>query len=824
MTGAALFESSVQDIRFAIRMLRKNLVFTLAAVVTLAAGIGGNSAVFSVIRAVLLKPLEYREPGRLVEVSADYPKRKIWDTTFTKQQFDAFRAKATSFSGLGAYLASQENFILSGEGEPEALKGARVSANFLDILGVAPVIGRGFLPEEEQRGGPDVAMISQRLWRLRFAGSAQILGKTANLNSTPYTIIGVLPRDFHFPRADADVWVTKPEEWSAFPPRFWNISTTLLGFGRLKAGVTLEQARAELDVLNRQAARADEGNYVPAMRAKRLSDQVVGGVRETLWMLFGAVGFVLLIACGNVAGLLLARSSSRAREFAIRTAMGAPKGRLIRQFLAESAVLSLAGGAAGLLVARWALSAVPHIAALDLPGVTGIRLDGGAFGFTFGISMWSALLFGLVPALQMSRPDLAGLREGGVTAGRGGFAGRGAYTVSLRQLLVVGQVALSMILLIGAALLMKSFVRLMSVDPGFQAESLLTAKIALPPARYDSGVKKTQFLDELLKRVRTIPGVEGAAVALSLPTTNWLHTNIQIEGQLWDPDPGNWPSIQIQSVTPSYFRTMGIALERGREFTDRDNSTGAQPAIIINESFARRFWPAYPRGQDPVGGHMREGADKTGLTEIVGIVADVHEGSLAMAALPEFYVPCVIHPPQNAYLVVRTALDPLRIASAIGSQLRNLDANETLSDVKTMRQVLESPFGPRRVAMLLAASFSGVAMLLALVGIYGSIAYSVAQRTQEMGVRRALGAQASDIYKLVLGQALALSGAGIAIGVCGAAVLTRAIQSRLFEVKASDPASFLGAAALFIAVALAAAFLPARRAAQLDPMSALRVG
>lgn len=825
MTSAALAESILQDVRYGLRQMRRNLAFTLTAALTLAIGIGGNTAIFSVVRAVLLSPLQYRDPDRLVQVSADYPRRGLSDTTFTKRQFDQVKGSAHSFTAMGAYLSSQENVILSGPGEPEALKAARVSADFLSILGVRPRLGRGFLPEEEGRGGADVAMISARLWQQKFEGSARILGKTVDFNATPYTIVGVLPEGFTFPSPDVDVWVTKPSEWSAFPTRYWDISTTLLGFARLKPGVSLQQAGAEMDVLNRRYAMADPGRYVASMRLGRLSEQVVADIRPTLWILSGAVGFVLLIACANVASLLLARASSRSREFAVRAAIGADRGRLMRQLLAESVVLALLGGALGFGLAKWTLTAVPHVAALNLPGIAAIRLDSGVLGFTLALSVLTGILFGLFPSLQVARAGLSeGLRESGATAGKGVWGHGRGLTVSVRGLLVVAQVALSMVLLIGAVLLIKSFARLQSVDPGFQASNLLTAKIALPPARYGTGPQKLQFFNALLQRVQTVPGVTNAAIAMSLPTTNWLRTNIQIEGKPWDPDPGNWPTVQIQSVTPRYFRTLEIPIERGREFDARDNTPGATPAVIVNESFARRFWPTYPRGQDPVGQHLREGADKTEWVEIIGIVSDVHEGTLAGPVLPEFYVPCVIHPPQTAYLVLRTQGEPLRLVGAVRKELINLDADEPLADVRTMNQVLKSPFGSRRLTTLLVASFAGMAALLAVVGIYGLIAYSVAQRTQEVGVRRALGAQRGDILRLVLTQALALSLIGIAAGALGALLLTRIIRNMLFHVNATDPTTFLITAALFVAVALAASFVPAQRAARIDPMKALRIG
>jgi putative ABC transport system permease protein len=812
-----------QDVRYALRMLRKAPVFAFTAVVTLALGIGGNTAMFTVIHAVLLKPLDYRDPERLVRVSADYPKRNLWDTGFTNAVFETTRATTRSFDGLGAFLLSPETTILSGAGEPEALKTARVSGNFLSVLGVQPLAGRGFLPGEDRPGGPAVAIISSELWQRRFGADPLVAGKVVTLDLTPYTIIGVLPRSFQFPVPGVDVWVTRPAEWSALPSRVWNVVPYLAGFARLKPGISLEQARAGMEVLNRQFAMSGLGSSTPKLRVEPLKDQLVQNVRPILWILFAAVGFVLLIACANIASLLLARSSSRSREFAVRAAVGAARGRLVRQLLVESIVLSVFGGIVGVLLAAWVLGAARHINALNLPGVAAIRMDGTVLAFTIALSLGTGVLFGLFPALNVSRPDLADeLRESG--AGTGYERPQSLFSASPRSLLVVGQIALSIVLLIGAALLMKSFVRLHNVDPGFNARNLLTAKLALAPVRYNTGLKKEAFFNELLRRVQMVPGVRTAAVAMSLPTTAWIRTNIQIQGQPWEVDPDKWPSIQLQSITPGYFRTLGIPLRRGREFNVRDDTPRAAPAIIINESFARRFWPAYPNGQNPIGQYMREGADKTGWVEIVGIVADVHEGSLRIDAGPEFYVPSIMHPPQTAYLAVRTSEDPLRFVNVVRNHVIAIDPDQPISDVKTMDAVLDATLGERRLTTTLLGSFAGVAVLLAVVGIYGVIAYSVTRRTQELGIRSALGAQQSDIVWLVLRHALNLTLAGIVSGVVGAYALTRVMKNLLFHVSATDPVTFVGIALLFLIVALVAGYIPARRALRVDPMMALRVG
>jgi predicted permease len=600
-----------------------------------------------------------------------------------------------------------------------------------------------------------------------------------------------------------------------------------MGFARLKPQVTLEQARAELNVLHRQYAAAHPGRGVSdasaSMQVVWMRDQLVANVRPMLWMLFGAVGFVLLIACANVASLLLARAASRSREFAVRAALGAGRGRLIRQLLAESLALSAMGGALGVLLAQWGLHAITRVAALPLPRAGEIRVDGTVLGFTVALSMATGVLFGLFPSLAMSRPDLADvLRETGAAAGRGLSSRRSLFGVSARGLLVVVQVALSIVLLIGAALLMQSFARLHSVDPGFQPANLLTMKIALPTARYDADQKRAAFFAELVRRVEAVPGVRAVSVVLKLPTTTRLGTDIHIAGR---PDSDGEQSVQGQSITPGYLRTLGIALRRGRAFTARDNAAGSPPVVMINEGLARRFWPDYPRGQDPVGQRISTGYDKAiGWMEIVGIMADVRDLGLAEDAEPTVYLPTAVHPPQVAYLAARTEGDPRRFVNTIRSQALAIDSDQPVSDIRTMDEVIEASVGQRRLTMLLLGVFAGIALLLAMVGIYGVIAYSVAQRTQEVGIRRALGARPGDILRLVLGQALGLTLAGVALGIGGALAVNGVMKGLLFKVSATDPVTYAGIALLFVAVALAASYIPARRATRIDPMAALRVG
>jgi putative ABC transport system permease protein len=806
MNSIGFLENLWRDLLCALRTMRKSPAFAVTAVLTLALGIGANTAIFSVIRAVLLKPLEYHDPDQLVRVSGGA----------TSMRFEVIRTGARSYSGVGAYLGGLETVALAGGAGPEVLKEARVSANFLRILGVEPMLGRGFQSEEDAPGGPPVAIISAELWRRRFGGDPSIAGLTATLAATPHTIVGVMPAGFQFPFSGVDVWVTKPSD------DIRPLSPVLAVFARLRPGVGLEQASAELAVLNRQYAIAHPGMLDTKLnsiaRVTPLKDELVAKVRSMLWMLFGAVGFVLLIACANVASLLLARATSRSREFAVRAAIGAGRWRLIEQLLAESVLLAFAGGALGVLLAKWSLSGIARMTALDLPRAGEIRLDGMVLGFAAALSIATGVLFGLVPALGASRPDLAGvLRASGEAASSvGSRAGR--LWLSARGALVVVQVALSIVLLIGAALLMESLAHVYRVDLGFRPANLLTMQISLPPSRYGTDQKKAAFYDELVRRVESLPGVRSATVTLTLPLTGFAGTPVQDAGQ---------PPVRlnerllatIQIISPAHFRTLEIPLRRGREFTVRDK-LGAPPVAIIAESLARRLWPAYPSGKDPVGQRLLIGANLQ-PAEIVGVVADVHQ-SVETDAWPGVYRPSAQNPFQSAAFVVRTDGDPLRFVNAVRSQVLAIDPDQPVSSVATMEDVVEKSEGQRRLIVELLGLLAGAALLLAVVGMYGVIAYSVVQRTKEIGIRRALGAQQRDVLSLVIGQGVGLTLAGVALGIVGAFALTRVMQGLLFQVSATDRLTYGAVSLLFLIVALVASYIPARRAARIDPMAALR--
>ncbi len=825
MNGLGFLSALRQDLRFAARMIAKRPGFSAAIVLTVALGIGANTALFSVLRAVLLRPLGYTDPQRLV----------ILTRGATPIHVDEFRASARSYTETGVFAVGAEQMALTGgpngKGqEPEVVSAARVSGNFLSILGIAPTIGRSFLPFEDRTGGPDVAMISTRLWRRHFGGNPAILGHTATLAGIPYTIIGVLPPRFTFPFADADtdVWITRPIEWSLMPLKSRPLSPYLHIFGRLKPAVNIQGANAELTVLNRQYATAH-----PAMldaktstssdptRIQSLQESIVADVRLPLLLLSGAVGLLLFIVCANVASLLLARAATRAREFAVRAALGAGRNRLLRQLLTESTLLSMLGGVLGVLLAWAALRSIRTATTLDLPRSSEIHLDLGVLSFALALSLCTGILFGLAPALSAFRRDLAAVLQGNLATTRGRFRRRLAAPFNLgpRGLLVAGQVALSLVLLVSAGLLLQSLAHLYQVDPGFRANNVLTMSVSLSPAQYDTDAKRADFYRQLVERVEAMPGVDDASVTLTLPTTGWAGAPVRIAGR---PELllNQRPIAIVQQISPDYFRTLDIPLKRGRAFTSRDNAT-APPVTIIDEGLARRFWPLYPRGEDPIGQHLLVGSHKQPL-EIVGIAAAVHQQGRDADPMPGFYLPDAQSPPQAAILMLRTKSDPASFAAPVRKQVLALDHNQPISDVRTLSAVLDASESQRRLMFSLLGAFSVVATLLAVLGLYSVISYSVVERTREIAIRQALGAQRSSILALVLRQGLGLALGGVVFGIAAAAGLTRLLSTMLFGVKAIDPVTFVLAATLFLIVALAASYIPARRAAAVEPMAALR--
>ena len=809
------FESIQQDLKYAIRTMLKNPAFSVTVVLILAVGIGANTAMFSVIRAVLLKPLEYREPDRVVLVADGA----------TPIRFEEIAAASRSYSQIGAFANGQEDMALSGSGEPEVLKVARVSANFLEILGVSPLRGRSFLTEEDKPGAESVALISAGLWRRRFGSDPSILGRTISLAGTPHTVVGVLPAGFQFPFAGADAWVTRPTEWSVIDAKHRALSPILGVFGRLKPNLSFQQADAELAVLNRQYATAHPGMLDAKEDStdvvQSLREELVSDIRPKLWILFGAVGFILLIVCANVASLLLARSTARSREFAVRSAIGAGRLRIISQLLAESMLLAILGGGLGIAVAELTVNGIRSMTFVDLPRAGEIRVDAFVLAFGGALAILTGILFGLMPALTASRPDLARILRGS-GEGVAGAGSKLSRRFSSRGLLVVGQVALTIVLLIGATLLIESLARVYRVDPGFQPTGLLTAKIGLSPTRYDTDEKRAAFYQELVERLQLLPGVRGAAVSLTLPMTDtWMGSPVQLAGT-----PivalNERPISIIQDISPTYFRTLGIALKRGREFTAHDNEQTAA-VVIVNENLVRLFWPQYPAGPDPIGQQILIGSDLRPV-EIIGISANVRQSGRDDDPRGEVYLPCSQKPPGSAMLAVRTNGDPLISADSVRKQVLAIDPDQPLSEVFTMQQLAEDSEGQLRLMMRLLGTFAGVATFLAVIGLYGVISYSVVQRTREIGIRRALGAPRNNILALVARQVMSLALVGVALGVGGAFAVTRLLQDLLFQVSPTDPLTFISIAILFVLIALAAGYIPARRAAGVDPMAALRIG
>jgi len=774
--------------------MRKSLVFAVTAVLTIALGIGGNTAMFSVIRAVLLKPLDYREPDQLVRVAGGA----------SPTRYEELKKNATSFSEVGAY-ASAESVTLSGGAEPEVLKAVRVSGNFLSILGRAPVLGRSFLDSE------DAVLISSELWNSRFRGDPQILGQSITLSQKPYRIAGVLPARFQFPFAKVDVWMTRPEEWSVMPEKSRRLSPFLELFGRLKPRVTLAQANAEMVLIHHRYAVEH-----PAMldaKAKSpveltlMKDNLVTDVRTMLWMLFGAVGFVLMITCANVASLLLARGQARAREFAVRAAVGASRWQLMSLLLKESLSLSLAGGALGVILAGWSL---PLLSVLDIPRASEIHLDWAVLVFALLLSVGTGVVFGLVPALSASRPDLISVLRGtGVDGSSGG-------KWHPRNFLVVGQIAFSVVLLIGAALMMESVMRLRDVNVGFNPSHLLTVRVTLPPLRYETEQKQAAFFEALAERAGAAPGIESAATAMTLPMTDYAGSPVQDAAK-----PvmrlNQRPIATICVVTPGYFRTLQIPFRSGRDFTEQDKKETERVAIV-DEALVKRFGMT-----DPIGKQLLIGGVNLQPARIIGVVPAVHQ-NLENAAWPEtVYVAFAQSPQPSALLAVRAEGDPHQLTSEVRQVVRSLDRDLAISEVNSMDDLLDAQLGRRKLVVGLLGSFAGVALVLALIGIYGTISYSVALRVQELGIRSALGARKGDILRLVMGQGFVLAVMGIAVGMAGAFWMTGALKGLLFGVSGTDPITFLGIGVLFVVAAVMASWIPARRAARVDPMAALRV-
>lgn len=815
-----------QDMRYGARMLLKNPGITFVVVLALALGIGANTAIFSVVNAVLLRPLPYEESDRLVflnEKSAVLDEMSISYPNFTD-----WRNQNHVFEKIGVY--NRNSYNLTGFGEAERVLTAQASADLFSALRVNAAIGRVFTNDEDKPGGTPVAVLGYDFWQRRFGGQASIVNQALTFNGKSYTIIGVMPRGFQYP-GRVEMWVPVGQLAGDSNWQQRGNHPGLYAVARLKPGATLQQAQADMDAiavnLGKQYPDSNEGNGV---RIRPMLEIFVGEVRGTLWVLFGAVGFVLLIACANIANLLLARATARQKEMAIRSAMGAGRWRIARQMLTESVLLALVGGTLGLLFAQWGIKLILYISPNAIPRSREITLDWKVLAFTLGVSFVTGILFGLVPAVQAGEVDVhETLKE----------TGRGTTRRHwLRSSLVVVEVATTMVLLIGAGLMIRSFYRLQNVNPGFSYEHLTSFSISLPQKKYPSEEQRGEFFHRLLENIRSLPGVETVAAASGLPLgNNGWQTSFTVDGKP-APPPSEMPLMEACTVTPDYFRAMNIPLLRGRYFNDQDNRAflagrdlskldegqrfvAGSTVIIIDEEFARRHWPS----EEAVGKRIRLGgsdADNPVLT-VVGVV-----GRVKMEALREDsnrvqgYFPYAQLSVASMAVIIKATGDPTQLVASARGQVKAADPDQPIYNVRTMNEIRAESVAPERLNLTLMSLFAGIALVLAIVGIYGVMSYSVTQRTHEIGIRMAIGAQPKDVFRMVIGQGMMLALIGVAVGLLGAFALTRLMATMLFGVEPTDPATFISIAVLLTSVALVACYIPSRRATKVDPVVSLR--
>jgi putative ABC transport system permease protein len=801
-----LMSTFLQDLRYGVRVLLKQRGYTLIAVLTLALGIGANTALFSVVNAVLLRPLPYEQPERLTVLYETNPQLGRDQMGVSYPNFTDWRAQSQSFEQLAAFRTG--GMILTGKGESERVQAAVVSADLFPLLRVKPLRGRSFLSEEDKPGGAAVVVVSHGFWQRRFGGDERLVGQQVLLDGKGRTVIGVLPPSFAFPDEQTEVWLALGTLADQMQNRAVH---TLVALGRLKPGVELRQAQTELAAIaqrvQQQSPEADPGHGVNVLNSY---ESLTKEARSPLLILQVAVGFLLLIACANVANLLLARSEARQKEIAIRTALGASRWRVVRQLLTESLLLAIVGGAAGLLLAAWGVEALAGNLPKDLPRANEVSLDRTVLAFTAALSVLTGLIFGVVPALLAAKPAVnETLKEGGKSSA-GGSRGR------VRNALIVSEVALSLALLVGAGLLVKSFWQVMQVNPGFQADHLLTMNVALLGEKYQADASVISFFRELPARLGAVPGVKSVSAVSSLPISGGDgNGNLTIEGQSFPP--AQVPAASFRRILPNYFSALGIPLKQGREFNDQD--TGAEKVVIINEGMARRFWP----NGDAIGKRIKVGPpEREPWLTIVGVAGDVKNIGLEADARLATYEPHAQRPWSTMNLAIRTEAEPLSVAAAIRSALRTADKDLLIRNVSTMDERIRLSVVPRRFNLLLLVSFGVLALLLSAIGVYGVTSYAVTQRTHEIGVRMALGAQSRDVLRLVVGQGVKLALCGAGIGLLAAFILTRWMKELLFEVKPTDPWTYASVAALLLLVALLACWIPARRAAKVDPLIALR--
>lgn len=807
---AEWFGALGQDLRYVIRTLRKSPGFTVATVLVLALGLGANTAIFSVANAVVLRPLEYADPDRLVRIFETYPSGgEVREGSVSIPNFEDWRAHARSFEAL-AIAGHPESATLQGGGDPERLSVVPVGSGLFPLLGIQPMVGRFFAQGEDEPGAAPVVVLSEQAWRTRFGADPGILGRVLTLDGEAHTVVGVMPADFRFPAGTTprDAWVPlKPSaEWAV---RGMHAFVVL---GRLAPGVTVEAAREEMARAAAALAREHPGEQeARGASVRTLHETVVGRVQPMLFVLLGAAALVLLIACANAAGLLLARSIARRREVAIRTALGATRGRVVRQFLAESLTLAALGAALGLALAWGALRAIAVVAGPLLPRASEIGIGPGVMAFLAAVTVVTGATFGLIPALQAVRTDVQGqLREGG----RHNSGGRGAQ--AFRGTLVVAQIALSIVLLVGAGLLMRTFVSLLGTETGLAAERVLTMKLGDPGDRYGSNAAAISgFYAPMLERIRSLPGVGEVGMINLLPLEEWGNSGgFEIAGSRYAGE-GESPYAEIRVVSPGYFGSMGIPLLRGRDFAPRDDLEA--PAVaLVNEALAQRYFP----GEDPVGRQIQRGDERI---EIVGVVGSVRQAGLDREPLPELYIPYAqLASTREMTLVVGTGSEPMALAPAVRRAIRKVAPQQVVYAVQPMRSIISESFSDRRLALWLLGAFAVVALSLAVTGIYGIISYSVAQRTREFGIRLALGAGRDGVSRMVVWQGARLAAIGIAIGLPAAYLLTRLLAGLMYGVGSADALTYAGVALVLATVALVASYLPAHRAARVSPMEAFR--
>ncbi len=804
-----------QDLRYGLRMLGKNPGFASIAILTLALGIGANTAIFSVINTVLLSPLPYKNSGQLLAITATDRNTQTTGIFVSYPKFTVLHDESQALESVGAFFSLGLN--LTGRGEPEQVAAALVTKDFFHVLGVSPAVGRNFLPQEDKPGGGDVAILSDSFWHSHYGGDPKLIGRPIELDGKSVTVVGILPASFQFPfvQPAPDVWKPRVFDLALLrPDQIQRGAGFLFIIARMQPGITLARAQSELKSLDSNYQKEFPGNADGTkyeLAATSLENNLVAGLRPSLLVLLAAVGFVLLIACANVASLLMARATSREKEIAIRRALGASRGRLIRQLLTESLVISFAGGGLGLLLTLWLMPLLRAFNPGTVPRLQEIHVDGTVLVFSLVLCLFTGLAFGLVPSLQFSWRDMhERLKEGGRGVSEGGKGGR------LRELLVIAEIAVALILVTGAGLLIQSFVRMMHVNPGFDSQSVMTFPIALPPNRYSQPEKSAEFYRQLIEKMQALPGIQSVGVTSFLPLGAGLRYVFFCPENLICQGIGRDPLIVYRQASTDFFQTMHIPLLNGRTFSAQDR-VGSQPTVIINQSTANQYFP----GQSPIGKHLHISSDLI-EREIIGVVGDVKFSALTAPNFPEMYLPLLQVPWPLTTLVVRSDSNTKPLIAAVRQKILEIDPDLPIAGVQSMNDVVDASVAQPKLLTQLVGVFATFALLLAAIGIYGVMAYSVARRTQELGIRVALGAQPADILKIVLGQGMRLVLIGLGLGVAVSLGLTRLLASLLFGVSTTDPWTFAGVALVLVAVTMLASYLPARRAMRVDPIIALR--